>query len=265
MSCILLWLLSSVGTQSTLAANTPLNDSNVNLAKQNSLFDFSSWKDTFDTKKSRFSVQLGWFDASQGHSEDIKIEGLIGDNFYSVGPSSSSSGMVGLGYYLEGPDVSRFSMAYGINALYLAKTTVSGTVVQEQLFENLAYHYSLTNWPVYFAAKATDKHRFNDKINVVLESGIGLNLIQSSAFYESPLDESTIPDTIFAGQTTAAFSAMVGVGLKFNNVFGQAPLECGYRFMYLGQSHLKSLSDQVLNPLSTGQSYANALICSITV
>ena len=69
----------------------------------------------------------------------------------------------------------------------------------------------------------------------------------------------------YSGRTTAAFSAMAGVGIQMNNVFGHAPLECGYRFFYLGQGNFNKLSNQLINTLSTGNSYANALLCTLTI
>lgn len=56
------------------------------------------------------------------------------------------------------------------------------------------------------------------------------------------------------------FSATVGFGVKMNYVFGPAPLECGYRFFYLGQGKLEASSNQALNTLNTGSVYANALL-----
>ena len=67
-----------------------------------------------------------------------------------------------------------------------------------------------------------------------------------------------------AATTTTAFSATAGIGIKLNNVIKTIPLECGYRFFYLGKGHLNTLSDQVLNTLKTGDDYANAIICAVT-
>ena len=53
--------------------------------------------------------------------------------------------------------------------------------------------------------------------------------------------------------------------IKLNHIFGEAPLECGYRFFYLGQGDFNVLTNQVLTTLNTGTAYANAVICSITV
>ena len=58
---------------------------------------------------------------------------------------------------------------------------------------------------------------------------------------------------------------MAGIGLRLNNIFDKAPLECGYRFFYLGQGQLKMNDNQLLNTVKTGNTYANAIICSVTV
>ena len=93
-----------------------------------------------------------------------------------------------------------------------------------------------------------------------------LGLGYTSDFHEKPLDGGiTIPDHIFSGRTTTTFSAMAGVGIKLKEVFGQAPLECGYKFFYLGQGSFGKETEQVVNTLKTGNSYANAVMCSLTV
>lgn len=89
--------------------------------------------------------------------------------------------------------------------------------------------------------------------------------MRADGFQEHSLDGITIPDNIFSSHTSTVFSATVGFGVKMKHVFGPAPLECGYRFFYLGQGNLEPSSNQVLNALNTGSVYANALICSITV
>ena len=82
---------------------------------------------------------------------------------------------------------------------------------------------------------------------------------------ETSLD-GTIPDNTYSGRTTTAtFSAMVGVGIQMNNIFGRVPLECGYRFLYLGQGSFNKLSDQLINRLNTGNSYANIMLCTLTI
>ena len=82
---------------------------------------------------------------------------------------------------------------------------------------------------------------------------------------ETSLDGITLPDNAFSSRSNVVFSATAGLGLRLNNAFGQVPLECGYRFFYLGQGNFNSKSNQLMNTLTTGESYANALICSVTI
>jgi len=208
-------------------------------------------------------IQLGNFWSHQGQAQHINIDGLIGDDF-TVTDAQGNNGLVGLGYFIDGQDKNLFKMSYGINAFYLAKTAVSGNVVQEGLFTNLSYGYHVTHFPVYAAAKATIDTK-STRYAWVIDAGVGPNFSSTSAFQEQSLDNITIPDRIFSGRTTTAFSATAGVGLKLNNVFGKRPLECGYRFFYLGQSHFNKESNQLLNTLTTGNNYANAVVCAVTI
>ena len=218
----------------------------------------------FRQKNPKLSLQLGGFFSHQGRAQNVDIEGLVGDHF-SVTQHNSGNGLVGVGYYIDGVDKEKFTLTYGINALYLAGTSVHGQVVQEQLFTNLGYGYNVTNYPIYAAVKAAIKNSFSDKYHVMLDLGIGPNIIHTTPVYESSLDSVSIPDYMFAGNTSVAFSAMAGIGVKVNDFFGKAPLECGYRFLYLGQGNFTKTTPQVLSTLNTGQGYANALLCSITV
>lgn len=77
--------------------------------------------------------------------------------------------------------------------------------------------------------------------------------------------EWTSPDSIFTGRNKSTLTAMMGIGLKLNNVFGKLPFECGYRFFYLGKAGFNALTNQTTNSLNTGNSYANALMCAVTI
>ena len=233
------------------------------LSKQIHSTNWTTFVKTLKNANSKKSIQLGGFIAHQGNAQDININGLIGDHF-SVTKHNDSSGLVGVGYYLDGQEINGFNLSYGINAFYLAKTGVSGLVTQEQLFTNLGYHYSITNYPIYLGTKALIKNNRSNKYNFTLDAGVGPNIITTSSVTETSLD-GTIPDNTYSGRTTATFSAMVGVGIQMNNIFGRVPLECGYRFLYLGKESFNKLSDQLINRLNTGNSYANILLCTLTI
>lgn len=156
-------------------------------------------------------------------------------------------------------------MSYGLNFFYLAPTGVKGTVLQEDLFTNLAYSYTVTHFPLYAMAKSTIDTK-SSRYSVTIDGGIGPNFISTSKLQEIPLDGGhTVPDYIFTGQNSATFSATAGIGLKLNNVFGSAPLECGYRFFYLGEGGFNKASGQALSTLNTGSNFGNALTCALTV
>ena len=259
-SPLIMLMLGLNGQTAVSAAGS--NHSTDHITHSNGLTTFLSQLNTADRN---ISLQLGGFTANQGRTQNIYIDGLIGDRF-AVDQHNNSNGLVGVGYYLHPQENNPLNLSYGVNAFYLAKTNVSGVVVQEMLFTNLGYYYPTTNYPIYFAAKALVKNPENTPFNLTLDAGIGPNIIKTGTVRETSLDGGvTIPDQTFSGRTTAAFSAMAGVGVRINQVFGQAPLECGYRFFYLGQGDFNKLNNQILNNLSTGNSYANALLCSITV
>ncbi|MGC1182021.1 hypothetical protein [Legionella sp.] len=223
----------------------------------------------------KVSLQLGGFWTTQGSRQHVDIDGLIGDQF-SVRSGADSNGLVGVGLYWDGWTTAYADLSYGVNAFYLPHTSVSGYVTQENLFTNLAYSYSLTNWPIFFGGRA-DIHtsflnesfldnRIPSNISITLDAGIGPNIINAYNFKEYSLDGGiTIPDRIFQSHSSVAFSAMSGAGLKFHDLFNKATLECGYRFFYLGQGNLSKANTQVLNTLKTGDSYANAALCAITI
>lgn len=209
-------------------------------------------------------VQLGWFKAEQGKSQHINIQGLIGDEFH-VKKSSDQNCLIGVGYYFYGCEIAQASLLYGLNAFYLAPTKVKGNVTQEDLFTNLSYHYSRTNYPIYIAAKALFHCCTN--YDFVIDLGIGPNLISTRGFKEKSLDGGiTIPDAhLFSGKSKVAFSATAGLGWRINNVMRDLSFEIDYRFFYLGQGELKKDNSQLRNTLRTGHTYANALYLSISI
>lgn len=208
-------------------------------------------------------LQVGAYQSKQGYSQHINIVSLIGDNF-TVADSHDSNGLLGLGYYVDGSRIKTADMRYGINAFYLAPTSVNGKVIQENLFSNLSYHYNVNHVPVYAMAKAAF-HVISPRYAITVDGGIGPNFMNVYNFHENSLDNGvTIPDNAFSSKSTVNFSATIGLGLKAEHAFGDMAAECGYRFFYLGQGNLKKANSQILNSLKTGSVYANAIQCSVS-
>lgn len=208
-------------------------------------------------------IQFGGFLSYQGKAQFGGIQGEIGD-FYTIRTHQGSNFLLGAGYYLDGTENNLFNLSYGVNAFYLPKTFVHGYVVQELMFTNLEYDYSITNIPVFGAAKATF-NTISNNYALTLDTGIGPNFMSTARFYERHVTGSTcLSDHSFSGHASTAFAAMIGAGIKLKNIFNTStPLECGYRFFYLGGGELSKNSDQLLNTLKTGQGHANALLCSV--
>lgn len=241
------WLLIAIGLNAPVAFSEPYFLSNL----------------PSSLKQGHAVIQLGGFWSNQGQRQHINIRDLIGDEF-TVTSHNDSNGLVGIGYFLDGQDQSFYKMSYGVNTFYLAKTDVTGNVIQENLFTNLSYQYNLSHYPVYFIAKSTIKTKFS-QYALTIDTGIGPNFIKADGFHEHSLDGITIPDNIFSGHTSTTFSATAGFGVKINQFIGSAPLEIGYRFFYLGHANFNRSNTQVLNILKTGSNYANAIICSMFI
>lgn len=211
-----------------------------------------------------FVLQVGAYQGVQGDQQHINIQGLIGDTF-TVDDNHDTNALLGLGYFLDGPTLGQFQTSFGVNAFYLAPVSTSGDVLQEDYFDNLSYSYRVRDYPVYAMIRSVINLN-PSKYALTLDAGIGPNFIRASNFKEQSLDDGiTIPDNdLFSAHTATALSETIGVGLRINDVFGQIPLEIGYRFFYLGQGRFSINNDQVLDTLNTGKAYANAIICSIS-
>jgi hypothetical protein len=226
------------------------------------LFLVASQAASINLKQGHLLLEAGAFSSTQGKNQDINIEGLIGDRF-NVTKRHDSNALFGLGYLIEGMKQNKFGIDYGINAFYLAQTQVHGTIDQELLYTNLGYSYKVSHLPVYATAKATIKTH-SEKLAVTLDAGVGPNFIKTSQYHDWILNN-TLHDYSFLGRSNVTFSAMAGIGLKLSPLLGQLPLECGYRFFYLGHGGFNSRTDQILNTLKTGNNYAQALVCTVTV
>lgn len=210
-------------------------------------------------KTGQLFFQLGGYWGIQGVSQHINIEGLIGDSFI-VTKDRDSNGVVGLGYFIE-----RQAMSYGVNAFYLPNASVFGGVMQENVFTNLSFGYHVTHYPIYAMAQSVVPVKFVHQA-LKIDVGIGPNFMQTRGFQEHSLDNGvTIPDNEFSGRTTTTLSVTAGLSIQIKNVFGKIPLECGYRFYYLGQGQFKPRTEQLQNTLNTGNTYANALLCGIRI
>ena len=213
--------------------------------------------------KNRLVIQGGGFWASQGQNQHISIVGMRG-NEYTATNDTQGNGLFGLGYYLDGYATNRFQLIYGLDAFYLPSTSVQGTILVENIFPTLAYSYKIQNVPLYAAAKALI-YTNNDKYNITVDAGIGPNFMNITGYNEAVIQNGAVPQNNFSSHDQVTFSATVGAGVRFNNILGKFPLECGYRFFYLGQGQLTINNDQYLNALKTGDNYANAVVCSTTI
>ena len=208
-------------------------------------------------------VQFGGFWVNQGENQQINIQDLVG-NYYTVNSGKQGSALAGIGYYLNGLTLDRLQLNYGLNAFYLGANSVSGEIAQEQLYTNLSYRYKVQNIPLYLDAKAI-LHSASDRFDMTLDAGIGSNFMRVNGYNETPLNNYSIPDNAFGAHTNTNLAATAGIGARINNVFGKLPLECGYRFFYLGKGRLAATNNQLLSNLNTGNVYANAILCSISI
>lgn len=219
---------------------------------------------SFSLEGGHVILQAGAFRSTQSQSQDIYIENLLGDRFTAT-RRHDSSGLFGLGYMLNGASYSAFDLAYGVNAFYLPKTSVQGTITQEFLYTNLAYRYGVSHVPIYAAVKATFNNQ-SDKYAWTVDAGVGPNFHMTTTYHDWSIDDGeTYPDHAFLSHTRTTFSGMAGVGVRFNNVVGSVPLEIGYRFFYLGEGRLQPRTNQQLNTLKTGEAYANALVATLII
>lgn len=209
-----------------------------------------------------FLFEGGGYQSTSGKAQFIGVNTLIGDQF-NVTNRNDTNTIFGVGYLVDGYRTGRYSIDYGINAFYLAKTKVSGTITQELTFTNLSYNYYVSHLPVYLFAKGSINTNCNN-LAVTIDAGVGPNFMNTNLYADSSLDGVTVPDNAFAGNNaTTVFSAMLGIGVKF--MVKQVPLEIGYRYFYLGEGSFKPVSDQVLNQLKTGNNTAQALLLTVSV
>jgi len=209
-----------------------------------------------------FLLQGGGYVTTSGENQMININGLIGDEF-NVTHHQQSNAVFGVGYLVDGLRRGHYGLDYGIDAFYLSKTKVSGTITQELLFTNLAYRYYISHLPVYLFAKGYADLNCNH-LALTVDAGIGPNFMKTMQYQDTSLDGVTLPDHAFSGHSKTVFSAMAGIGLKFM-VLQQYPLELGYRYFYLGQGSLHPRTNQILNNLKTGTNTAQALILTLSI
>lgn len=189
----------------------------LNTATLISLYLCTAQSDAFALNPGHFILEAGGYRSTQGKGQQINIEGLIGDHF-NVTSRHDTNGLIGLGYLLPGTKQSRFELDYGLNAFYLFKTGVKGTITQELMFTNLAYQYDVSHLPVYATAKARITTN-SDKISIAIDAGVGPNFVNTSNYTDWSIDGGmTLPDHAFSGKTKTVFSATAGIGQPRHNI-----------------------------------------------
>lgn len=217
-------------------------------------------------KHPEFIPQIGGYFGSYGKAQLVDVATLNG-NWYTLAKGSPNNVLLGANYYLDAYSHPKYKIQAGLDVFYLPKGSVGGNInlEQQEQSENLSYNYSVQNIPLYFAARAKTKE-LNPYFDLVFDLGIGPNFIRTSNYQQSPLTSYTLSDDqIFSAHNNVSFSAMAGVGTRLYNLLGDLPLECSYRFMYLGQGNLAINDNQLLNTLVTGHNYANTIACGVVI
>lgn len=208
------------------------------------------------------NFSAGYFNAHQGKKQHIDICSLVG-NDYTIDKKNDGNYLLGGGFYVNYRDFTPWNLSFGFKGFYLAKTSVHGHIIQEDFFDNLAYKYNIAQVPLYAMARVMQDNLFQ-RVTLVLDAGIGPNIIHANGYREWSLDGGiTIPDNAFETRTDTKFSATAGVGLKFNSFMDNTTVEVGYRFFYLGQGSLVPRTDEILDNLRTGHMYANSVVVTL--
>lgn len=213
-------------------------------------------------KSGNVVLQLGAFQGVQGRSQHIDIPGAIGDDF-SVNSRTDYNALVGIGYFLPWKTQPAYQLSYGLNLFYLPEMEVKGDVAQESTFTNMSYQYKISHLPLFFDVRGL-LHTSSSNYDILLDAGVGPNFMFLKHFRETALNASTVPDDPFSNTTDVRVSATIGVNVRINNLAKDHPVDCGYRFFYLGKGEFNH-SVQVSDSLDTGHTFANALMCSITL
>lgn len=216
----------------------------------------------FNLKNGYYLAEVGFEISNQSYTQDINIKGLIGDRFMAV-DSESLTGLFGLGYLVRGYNSEKFGIDFGLNGFYLSNS-VTGTIIQEHLFPNLAYSYKVNHFPLYATAKLHVKIPL-DKMALTLDAGLGPNFMKTSSYKDWPLDPIILRDNAFSGHTSNVLSTMAGFGLRLPPIAVLSSFEFGYRYFYLGQGDFNSRTNQILNTLKTGKITSHAFILTATM
>ncbi len=132
------------------------------------------------------------------------------------------------------------------------------------MYNNLSYTYLTYNIPIYALAKTT--FEFSKlPTPIFFDVGVGPNLLLISKYSEQIINPDSLPDDAFSSSTNVSFSVTAGVGVHMDKIISNHPLECGYRFFYLGSGQLALNNNQYLNKLGTGQIFSNSILCSIKI
>lgn len=197
-----------------------------------------------------------------GQSQQVNVNLLPSAN-YTLSSRQYWNGVVGLSL-LKDVQFQQKEMSYGLGAFYFFPSTVSGNIYQAGLYNNLSYTYLTYNIPIYALAKTT--FEFSKlPIPIFFNVGVGPNLLLISKYSEQIINPDSLPDNVFSSSTNVTFSVTAGVGVHIDKIIPNHPLECGYRFFYLGAGQLALNNNQYLNKLGTGQVFSNSILCSIKI
>jgi len=197
-----------------------------------------------------------------GQSQQVSVNLMPSAN-YTLASRQYWNGILGLSL-LDDRQFLQKNMSYGLSAFYFFPSTVSGNIYQAGAFNNLSYSYLVYNIPIYATAK-TILEVPKLPMPIFFDIGIGPNFLLTSKYSEAIINPQSLPDNAYSSSTNVSFSITAGLGVRNDKILPGHPLECGYRFFYLGSSQLTIHNNQYLNELGTGNVFSNSLICSLKI
>ena len=200
-------------------------------------------------------IDLGYFNAKEGRPQHINMSDLYG-NDYTLNATNQQNFLVGAGLFVPS---SLQDIDLGLHVYYFNTTGVSGTIVQEGYYTNLAYNYNVINTPIYLSAQK-EIHYSKFPTTFLIHAGLGPNIVSLYNYSETPLNNFSLSSHTFTSSSKTQFSANAGFGIQLSKQF-----ELSYQFFYLGQSQLRPQNNGVLNALQTTNMYANTLVLSLII
>ena len=222
---------------------------------------------SYELNESLFSplaIEVG-YGLSTHSGNSIRGDKNLNNHLFEINEHQYTDYLFGLHYFVPFSRDEYYAYYYGISANYIKEDKLEGDITNTATQSGQKFEFDERHIPVYFNFRAELMNFVSNQINSIIDVGLGVDIVNARNFKLTNSNGGAINDNTFTARSHRKFTAELGFGLRFTNVFDHNPLELEYKYMMLGESMFKGNRQYTTIDFHTGRTGFHALTFALAL